>query len=127
VVPAEPAPIPAPIEAPAPAAPSPATSARATRPQASTTAPDLEAEVSLLAAAQSAIARGDYATALATLDEHRREFPRGALSEERTAARAVALCGAGRQIDGKALASSFLTRHPSSPLAPRVRSSCGVP
>jgi hypothetical protein len=48
------------------------------------------------------------------------------LGEERTAARVVALCGAGRQAEGRSLATTFLARHPSSPLAPRVRSACGL-
>jgi len=90
-------------------------------------ATDLDAEMALLASAQAAIQRGDYATALARLDDHQRAFPGGVLSEERTAARVVALCGAGRQAEARSLASAFLARHPTSPLAPRVRASCAAP
>jgi hypothetical protein len=75
------------------AAPAPARSAR---PQPSASV-DLEGEMALLASAQGAIQRGDYASALAKLDEHQRAYPGGVLSEERTAARVVALCGAGRR------------------------------
>ena len=80
--------------------------------------------MALIASAQGAIQRGDFATALAKLDEHQRTFPRGVLSEERTAARVVALCGAGRQGEARSLGAAFLARHPNSPLAPRVRGSC---
>jgi hypothetical protein len=105
-----------------PAAPAPARPTRA-QPPAST---DLAGEMALLASAQAAIQAGDYATALAKLDEHQRSFPAGVLGEERTAARVVALCGAGRQSEARSLATAFLSRHPDSPLAPRVRASCGM-
>jgi len=84
----------------------------------------IEAELALLASAQAAIQRGDYATALAKLDEHQRSFPGGVLGEERTAARVVALCGAGKEREAQALATTFLAEHPMSPLAPRVRGAC---
>jgi len=123
--PTEPAAVPPPVVA-AGATPS-SLAARAPRPPSSTSAnSDLEAEMALIASAQSAIARGDYAAALASLDEHQRSFPKGMLSEERTAARAVALCGSGRQSEGRALATAFLARHATSPLAPRVKSACGM-
>ncbi len=85
----------------------------------------LEAELALIAAAQAAIQRADYAEALARLAEHERSFPAGVLAEERTAARVVALCGAGEHDAAQALAGGFLARHPTSPLAPRVRGACG--
>jgi outer membrane protein assembly factor BamD (BamD/ComL family) len=78
----------------------------------------------LLGVAQTAIQRGDYVSALAKLDEHQRSFPSGLLAEERTAARVVALCGANRQAEARALAATFLKQHPTSPLAPRVKSAC---
>ena len=59
-------------------------------------ADSLEAEMSLLSAAQRAIVGHDWALALRNLDEHEKRFPTGVLSEERAAARVVALCGAGR-------------------------------
>jgi hypothetical protein len=120
----------APVDSPpapsASAAPAPvAAPARSNVPTAAASATSsLEAEMALLASAQAAIQRGDYASALAKLDEHQRAFPGGVLGEERTAARVVALCGAGRQAEARALGVSFLARHPGSPLAPRVRSSC---
>jgi hypothetical protein len=129
---AEPAPIPPPAAAPhataatptGPRAPGPALPHTSTQP-----APlaDLEAETALVADAQAAIRRGDFATALAKLDAHATSFPNGVLTEERLAARVVALCGLDREYDAKALARSFLARYPTSPLASRVRSSCAAP
>jgi hypothetical protein len=88
---------------------------------------DLEGEMALLANAQAAIQRGDFATALARLEEHRRTYPRGMLGEERAAAQIIALCGAGRTGEARALGAAFLARHATSPLAPRVRGSCAAP
>jgi outer membrane protein assembly factor BamD (BamD/ComL family) len=88
---------------------------------------DILAEMALLGEAQAAIQRGDFAAALSKLDEHTRSFPTGALGEEAAAARVVALCGAGRTDEAESLAKSFLARHPSSPLAPRVKNACGAP
>jgi outer membrane protein assembly factor BamD (BamD/ComL family) len=83
--------------------------------------------MALLGEAQAAIQRGDFTAALGKLDEHTRTFPSGALGEEAAAARVVALCGAGRAEEAQTLAKTFLARHPSSPLAPRVRNACGAP
>jgi hypothetical protein len=92
------------------------------QPSASTS--NLEAETLLLADAQAAIQRKDYSTALAKLDEYERAYPTGVLTEERTAARVVALCGAGRAPESRSLGKKFLARWPRSPLAPRVRDAC---
>lgn len=88
---------------------------------------DLEAETLLLAAAQSAIQRGDFDAALAKLGEHEKTFPNGVLVEERIATRVVAMCGAGRTEEARVLGKTFLARYPRSPLAPRVKSSCAAP
>jgi hypothetical protein len=84
---------------------------------------DLEAELALIGAAQRALGRNAPAEAVRSLDEHARQFPRGALSSEREGLRAIASCRAGQ----KALASRFLARQPGSPLAARIRSACGLP
>lgn len=106
-----PAPTPTPIAAPAPT------------PSAST----LEAETRLLRGAQAALQSGDGARALAILDQHALAFPSGALAEERSAQRVFALCSLGRTETARAEAAVFLSAHPSSPLAGRVRTSCGRP
>jgi hypothetical protein len=58
------------------------------------------------------------------LDEHARRFPRGALAEEREAARVLALCAQGRASEARASASAFVASNPRSPFAAQVRRSC---
>ena len=95
-------------------------------PAATTTPRDaLAEETQLLRDANAATRTGDAGRALSLLDEHARRFPRGVLSEERDAERVLALCGAGRVGEAKLLAASFLSARPRSPLAGRVRGSCG--
>ena len=65
-------------------------------------AADLQAEASLLAQAQRALAAGDPDAALDRLAQHRAQFPKGALSQERRAASAIAHCQAGRLARGRA-------------------------
>lgn len=84
----------------------------------------LDAEVALLAETNAALQSKDPARALALVDQHAREFPRGALGPEFDAQRALALSALGRDGDACAVASRFLAAHPNSPLAPQVRSSC---
>ncbi|MCX4246183.1 hypothetical protein [Paraliomyxa miuraensis] len=62
--------------------------------------------------------------ALAALDEHARRFPSGALTEERRFLRAVALCKAGRDDEGKERARAFLQTYPRTAFAERLRSAC---
>jgi hypothetical protein len=142
--PGPPAAAPVELPAPAPAAPAkdtarassndsvvpmaaaPPAAARSSRAPEAAAPSDLAGEMALIAAAQTAIQQGDYATAIAKLDEHQRSYPSGVLGEERTAARVVALCGAGQQAEARSVATAFLARHPSSPLAPRVRASCAM-
>lgn len=78
------------------------------------------AEVALIQRIHGALARGDAAEALRLVDEHGREFPGGALFEEREAARAIAQCLQGS--DGAARV--FLRARPRSPMAGRVRAVC---
>ena len=82
----------------------------------------LAEEVALLSKATSALHSGRAQEALATLAEHQRRFPRGALGLQRRAARAQALCQLGR----KAEARTELAGLPkASPLAARTRQACG--
>jgi hypothetical protein len=85
---------------------------------------DLESELSLLENAQQAVKRGDSARALAALDRHATEHPRGALASERAGIRAVVLCDSGKIAEGQREARRFLSQHPKSPLAVRVRAAC---
>lgn len=81
-------------------------------------------EASLLRTAHSALATGDGTSVMRALDEHARRFPRGALAEERDAARVLALCAQGRAPEARASASAFVSSNPRSPFAAQVRRSC---
>lgn len=59
-------------------------------------------EVALLTRATSSLHTGRPGQALEMLEEHRRRFPDGVLSEERHAARAEALCALARRGEGMA-------------------------
>jgi hypothetical protein len=142
------APAPTPMAAPtvAPPAPAPVVSerpavaprhalARATTPVhdvAPLATNRLAEETALLAAANAALRAGDSPRALALLDDYDRRYPSGILREEVLATRLIARCrvegdgASGLKVGARAKADAdqFLARHPASPLAPRVRSSC---
>jgi hypothetical protein len=84
-----------------------------------------ERELQLVRSAQRAIDRGSPALALTLIDQHAAEFPRGRLNHECEAIRVVALCAAGRVASSHEARDRFLQQHPSSPLAARVRATCG--
>ena len=85
----------------------------------STRAPSVKqyaTELALLEPARSSIGHGNYAAALAAIDQHRREFPNGQLSEEREALRVRALWGLGQRPAALAAAKVFRRRYPRSGL-----------
>ncbi|MFK7987397.1 MAG: hypothetical protein AB8I08_15355 [Sandaracinaceae bacterium] len=84
----------------------------------------LGAEAALLRSAHSALQGGQPSEALRLLDTHRATFPHGALSQERTATRVLALCASGQAVAARAVARPFLERHPDSMQAGRIRASC---
>lgn len=94
------------------------------RARAAASSDTLDTEVALLGEAQRALAAGQYSVALASLDKHAARFPRGALSSEREASRAIALCRSGALSRGQKLAQRYVTQHASSPLCTRVRAAC---
>ena len=81
----------------------------------------LAEEVALLSRATKALRAGRAGEALRALDEHQSRFPRGALSEERRAAKAEALCSLGRMSEGRAELSRLA---PQSPAAARAKQVC---
>ena len=81
-------------------------------------------EVTLLRRAQRSLREGDPAGSLALLDWMKERYPSGTLAEERTVARVLALCGAGKATQAQALAKRFLAKHPGSVHAARLRASC---
>lgn len=116
----------------APANPAPLANASSGAVIARTTAtplpagPDtVEAEAALLRKADAARKAGHAARALVLLDQHRARFPEGVLSEECEAERVVVLCALGRTNEARTTARRFLHSYPHSPLAVRIRASCG--
>jgi hypothetical protein len=81
----------------------------------------LAEEVALLSRATKALRAGRAGEALRALDEHQSRFPRGALSEERRAAKAEALCSLGRVSEGRAELGRLA---PQSPAAARAKQVC---
>ena len=86
----------------------------------------LAAEVAMITAAKTALDGGDSSSALQRLAEHARRFPAGQLVAERAGYRAMALCAAGRDIEGRGEARVFIGLHPHSPLVARVARACDV-
>lgn len=84
----------------------------------------LSEEVALLSRAETELHAGRPAKALVALAEHQRKFPRGALAEERTAARIQALCALGRNDEANAQLRQLLHISPNSALEERARQAC---
>lgn len=110
--------------APEPSAPAQALPGRAA--PSAELAPSIQRETALLAQAQRALQRGEFALTLVWLDRHEREFPAGALAEEALCARVVAACSLGQEA-GRIAAKTFARLYPNSPLLPRVSSACKNP
>jgi hypothetical protein len=122
---AQPQPQPQPLpQAQAQARPHPPSAPRIYRPDRSL---QLSAEARALAHAQRALRDSAPTRALTLLDEQDREFASGLLSEERAAARVIALCAAGRVAEARQNASAFTQRYPASPLRARVLAACAEP
>jgi len=81
-------------------------------------------EVALLSRAETELHAGRPAKALLALAEHQRKFPRGALAEERTAARIQALCALGRNDEANAQLKQLLHISPNSAHEERARQAC---
>lgn len=85
----------------------------------------LTAEMRLLETARAALSSGDARRALTLIEQHERDYPTGALVEERRASKVFALCELGRRSEAARAASEFLRTAPTSPLRGRVLDSCG--
>lgn len=81
-------------------------------------------ELALLARAKRLLSAGDATQALAVLRTQRERFGQGQLLEENALLRVRALCALGRRAKVAELKLRFASRHPGSPLAQQVRSSC---
>lgn len=84
----------------------------------------LAQEVAILSRAAKELRSGRAADALRLLDEHQSKFPKGALSEERRAAKTEALCSLGRFAEARAELDKILRRSPQSALGARARETC---
>jgi hypothetical protein len=87
---------------------------------------EIRQEVALLSKAQAALSRGRPQEALEALSEHAARFPRGALTEERTATRARTLCALGRRPEAEAELKRMEKINPASAYLARARESCGA-
>jgi hypothetical protein len=81
---------------------------------------DLVREREILDAAHAALAHGRAADALAAVQRHATQWPRGYLGEEREVVRIQALAASGRRGEAEQLAIRFRTTHPKSMLLPAV-------
>jgi hypothetical protein len=90
---------------------------------AATPADGLQAELALVRAAHDSLRAGKPEVALESMEQHRRQFPNGALAEERDALRVSAICALGRS-DAASEAQTFLANHPGSPFVARIRDAC---
>lgn len=86
----------------------------------------LAAEVDLLERARLVLRQDDPSLAIDLLDQHRREFPRGALFFEALATRAIALCKLGQMETAIQVLSRLEATAVNSGLAAQVRASCGL-
>lgn len=107
----------------------PATVPSPERPAASATDPSnsgggIRQEVALLSRAHAALSSGRAQQALEVLKEHAQRFPRGALSNERIATRARALCALGRTQEANAELDRMERLNPGSPYWARAREAC---
>jgi hypothetical protein len=82
---------------------------------------DLSGEIASIDGVRSALGAGAAAQALARLDAHDAAFGGGALAQEATLLRIQALVKLGRRGEAVALGRAFVTAHPTSTHATRVR------
>lgn len=84
----------------------------------------LDAEMRLIAAAQSALDDDNRVEARRNLEEHAHLFPRGILREERSTLRVRLLCAEGKVDDAKRAARELEAEHPRSSHLAVLRASC---
>ena len=64
--------------------------------------------------------------ALSLLGQHSERHPQGLLAHEREGLSLLARCQSGGRASAQPAAERYLARAPRSPLAPRLRSACGI-
>lgn len=86
----------------------------------------LKAEMQLIRAADAALRGGRTSEALSLLAQHAERHPQGLLTQEREGLSLLARCQSGGKAAARAAAERYVARAPRSPLAPRLRSACGI-
>ena len=86
--------------------------------------PSLIDESRQLAAVQAALGGKDTTRALQLLDAQDQAYRVGSLTQERSAARVIALCLAGRSADALVAKSRFVMAYPGSPWLHRINATC---
>ena len=90
-------------------------------------ASELSRERALLDLARANAARGEPALVLSQTEQHRAQFPRGRLAEEREALTIRALLSLGRVDEARTRAQAFRLAHPNSFLLPAIDSAMPAP
>jgi outer membrane protein assembly factor BamD (BamD/ComL family) len=85
----------------------------------------LRAERAILDVARTAVGRGQGAAALAALDRHAHDFPRGRLSEEREGMIIQALLMSGRSPEARSRLERFRKSFPRSMMLPALDAALG--
>jgi hypothetical protein len=88
---------------------------------------ELSSERALLDLARADAARGEPALVLSQTEQHRTQFPRGRLAEEREALAIRALHSLGRTDEARARAQAFQLAYPHSFLLPAIDSALSAP
>lgn len=78
----------------------------------------------LIEAAEAALGSDDPTRALELLRRHEQQFPSAPSAEERQALRVLALCAAGRAVEGRGARWAFLRDHPRSAYRERIEAAC---
>jgi len=81
-------------------------------------------DLALIESAEAALRGGEPERALELLRRHEERFPRAPTAEERQALRVLALCAAGRQVEGRGARWAFLREHPRSAYRERIEKAC---
>lgn len=91
----------------------------------SASAPSFDAELVLIRRAKAEFDAGRDHLARVWLTEHAQRFPRGVFAAEREGLTVLSICRSSPAA-GQGSALAFLQRYPQSPLAARVRHTCGL-
>ncbi len=86
----------------------------------------LKAELALIRGAQTALRSKDPTRALQLVGTHEARFPKGVLTEERLAAKALAQCQLGQMGAARGTIEKFRLASSQSPLWDRVAQECGI-